>query len=120
MEAVVSEAKKIIDETYATQTIHKSIIVCHDDIIRMQLYESLKADDYPACSLVSLLSFVRDKSRMMLIDFTDLGNIESFFPRKTLKQINCVFLIERAHLRGRDGFKWRHFNFADDYKVIKV
>ena len=121
MDRLLPDIKKSIDDTYANQSIHKSIIVCHDDIMRIRLYETLKADHYPVCNITNLIKFVRDQSRMLPIDFSDLNNLETFLPRKTMKEINFVFIIERAHLRNkREGFKWRHYNFADGYKVIKV
>ncbi len=119
MTQTVSEAKRVIDEAYTNNSIHKSIVVCHDDIFRQNLYDILKADDYPVCTLTEVHMFAKDEARLLLIDFTDLTHIESFLPKKVLKQINYVFLIENQ--RHRDsGFKWQYFNFAPGHKVINV
>ena len=115
----VSEAKRAIDEAYTNASIHKSIVVCHDDIFRANLHDILKEDDYPVCSLTNVISFVKDETRMLLIDFTDLVHVESFLPKKVLKQINYVFLIENER-RREGGFKWQYFNFAPGHKVINV
>lgn len=114
-------AKTAIDKAYGNLSICKSLVVCHDDNLKMRLFDALKADDYPISLLANLNCFENNNSRMLLIDFIDIHNLHSFLLKKTISEINVIFIVE-GDLRSKNlsDTLLSKYDFKEDLTIVHV
>lgn len=88
------DIKNTIDDIFATRSIYKSLIVCHDDELTSNLVEILLQDDYPISQLKDVDTYVRHKSRILVIDYIDYCNLNEFLDDDSISKISLVIFID--------------------------
>ena len=85
--------KLSIDEIFATRSIYKSLLVCHDDKITEELVDELKRDNYPVSTLTKIEDYLKNETRVLAIDYIDYCNLQLFVDQDTIDQISLVIFI---------------------------
>lgn len=94
----MSSYKMQIDAIYSQDSIHKSLIICHNDKIFESLYNELAADEYPICDIREVISFKNDMKRVLMIDYIDFNNLNKLLNQCDIDKITTVFMIDyNAH-----------------------
>ena len=91
---ILMDIKNTIDDIFATRSIYKSLIVCHDDELTSNLVEILLQDDYPISQLKDVDTYVRHKSRILVIDYIDYCNLNEFLDDDSISKISLVIFID--------------------------
>ena len=83
-----------IDNIYSEKSIHKALIVCHNDRVFDHLFRELEIDNYPICGIHEVNSFKNDFKRLLMIDYIDLNNLDKLLNQKDIDKLTTVFMIE--------------------------
>ena len=83
-----------IDNVYSQDSIHKALIVCHDDEVFDDLFSKLEMDEYPICNIYEVNSFKNDLKRILMIDYIDLNNLDKLLSQNDIDKLTTVFMID--------------------------
>lgn len=90
-----------IDNIYSQESIHKALIVCHDNEIFDKLFKELETDDYPICSIHKMINFKNDVKRILMIDYIDFNNIEKLLSQTDIDKLTNVFMIDYHDINNK-------------------
>jgi hypothetical protein len=90
-----------IDSIYSEESIHKALIVCHDDEVFDDLFKQLEADDYPICNIHEVNSFQNDAKRLLMIDYIDFNNLDKLLSQKDMYKLTTIFMIEYHNINKK-------------------
>ena len=83
-----------IDDIYSQDSIHKALIVCHDDKLFGDLFTKLEMDEYPICNIYEINSFKNDQKRVLMIDYIDFNNLDKLLSQNDIDKLTTVFMIK--------------------------
>lgn len=83
-----------IDSIYSEESIHKALIVCHDNEVFDDLFKQLESDDYPICNIHEVNNFKNDIKRLLMIDYIDFKNLEKLLSNKDIDKLTTIFMID--------------------------
>ena len=81
-----------INNIFNTISIHKSLIVCHNDY-KNKLYINLLENDYPISTLMELHKFNSNQNRILLIDEIDAEYISTISSQINFEYINLILYV---------------------------
>ena len=90
-----------MNDIYSQESIHKALIVCHDNDIFIELFKELEKDDYPICSIHKVNSFKNDLKRILMIDYIDFNNIDKLLSQIDIDKITNVFMIDYHDINNK-------------------
>ena len=90
-----------IDSIYSEESIHKALIVCHDDEVFDDLFKQLESDDYPICDIHEVNSFKNDVKRLLMIDYIDFNNLEKLLSQKDMDKLTTIFMIDYHNVNNK-------------------
>ena len=90
----VMDIKNTIDDIFSTRSIYKSLIVCHDDELTDNLVEQLVNDAYPISQLKNIGNYLKNDTRILVIDYIDYSNLSSFLDDESISKISLVIFID--------------------------
>lgn len=88
------DIKNTIDDIFSTRSIYKSLIVCHDDELTDNLVEQLVNDAYPISQLKDIGNYLKNDTRILVIDYIDYSNLSSFLDDESISKISLVIFID--------------------------
>lgn len=87
-----------IDDIYSQDSIHKALIVCHDDNLFNDLFTELQMDEYPICNIYEINSFKKDLKRILMIDYIDFNNIDKLLSQNDIDKLSTVFMLDYQYI----------------------
>ena len=82
-----------INDVFSNKSIYKSLVVCHDHDVYSNLYSKLLDNDFPVSTINDMDKYVKDVSRMLIIDYVDYKNLEKIINEGDMMKINTIFFI---------------------------
>ena len=99
-----------INNIYETINIIKSVFIINPGLTDT-IYKKLKENEYPVCLLKDSSKFIDNKSRILLIEDTDIDNIyQNSKLYLSLKLVNLVIFIDTPKIK--DNYFYKNF-FGD-------
>ena len=94
-----------INTIYENINIIKAVFIINPELTHT-IYEKLKENEYPVCLLKDSNRFIDNKSRIILIEDTDIDNIhQNNKLYLSLKLVNLVIFIDTPKIKDNNFYK---------------